>query len=59
MTRTIVYINFLVLQSGLSENIFRSSTRNCLLVLWSFKIVYLRHSRKDCVVSEIKRKHPV
>ena len=38
MTRIIVYINFLLLQSVLSANILRNSAGNCLLVLWSFKI---------------------
>jgi hypothetical protein len=38
IARPIIYINYLLLQSGLSENIFRSFARNCLLVLWLFKI---------------------
>jgi hypothetical protein len=38
MTKTIFYINFLLLQSGFSEKIIRSSARNCSHVLWSLKI---------------------
>jgi hypothetical protein len=34
MTTTVIYINFLLLQSGLSENMLRISVQNCLLVLW-------------------------
>lgn len=35
---TVIYINFLLLQPGLSENMFSSSARNCLLVLRLFKV---------------------
>jgi len=34
--RTRIYINFLLLHSGLSENMFRNSFQNCLLVLCLF-----------------------
>ena len=56
LTRTVIYINSLILQSGLSENMFRSSPRDCLLVFLVIKDMFIWAIQGDIVLYQKLRR---